>query len=153
MKGLFELIIFVLIGVILLWFGYTLFFHTGIPAWGSSPKRSRSGKGEGRNGERQSGEKQPCPVCSARLEEAELVSSLAFPSINGGKDRLMHIRGCHYCLGGERERICPVCGTYLLDEEILVCRFYERPGRRAHIHVLGCSECKKPRLAQSRYGR
>jgi hypothetical protein len=55
----------------------------------------------------------------------------------------MHIRGCVYCLNGERDRVCPVCGARLGANDILIARMFERP-RRAHVHVLGCSKCRKP---------
>jgi len=142
MKQIFEVFIFILIGVSLLWFGYTLFFTVGGPAWGSFgwPKRRRKPRAES-----MPGDPQTCPVCSAKLDDGELVSSVAFPSMNGGKDRFMHIRGCLYCIGGDRDRVCPVCGLLLKGDEILICRLYERPGRRSHVHVLGCTSCKGPR--------
>ncbi|MDR2102796.1 MAG: hypothetical protein LBP42_01695 [Treponema sp.] len=90
------------------------------------------------------GSPQTCPVCSARLEKGVPVKSTAFPSFTG-KDRLMYIRGCFYCLEGERDRVCPVCGALLHREEILIARMFERPGR-SHVHVLGCSQCR-PDLA------
>lgn len=143
MEQIFEVLGFVIIGVILLWFGYTLFFGVSIPAWGQSRRRrSRRPRGESFPGEPQT-----CPVCSAKLNPGELVSSLAFPSLNGGKDRFMHIRGCVYCLHGDRDRVCPVCGIILKENEILIARLFERPGRRAHVHVLGCSRCKSPHSA------
>jgi hypothetical protein len=60
----------------------------------------------------------------------------------------MHIRGCVYCLEGERSqnRVCPVCGHILNKDEILICRLYERQHKtrkRPHIHVIGCSSCKR----------
>ena len=144
MKHIYEVLIFVVLGIALLWFGYTLFFSIGIPAWGGvgRPRRRRFRKPRG---ESMPGEPQTCPVCSARLYEGELVKSSAFPSMNGGKDRFMHIRGCAYCLRGDRERVCPVCGIILKEDEILICRLFERPGRRSHVHVLGCTRCKGPR--------
>ena len=144
MKEILEVLAFVVIGVILLWFGYTLFFSVGIPAWSGigRPRRRRALKPRGVS---MPGEPQTCPVCSAKLNEGELVSSCAFPSMNGGKDRFMHIRGCIYCLHGDRDRVCPVCNIILKDDEILISRLFERPGRRAHVHVLGCTKCKGPR--------
>ena len=142
MKQVFEVIIFVLLGVGLLWFGYTLFFTVGIPAFGGLPRRRRNIKPKG---EGMPGEPQTCPVCSAKLDDGEMVSSSAFPSLNGGKDRFMHIKGCLYCLNGDRDRVCPVCGAVLTWNEILISRLFERPGRRTHVHVLGCSRCKRPR--------
>ena len=141
MKQILDALIFVIIGVVLLWFGYTLFFNVGVPAWGGW-NRPRRYRGRKPRGERMPGDPQTCPVCSAMLEEGELVSSHAFPSLNGGKDRFMHIRGCVYCLHGDRNRVCPVCGLVLRENEILISRLFERPGRRSHVHVLGCSRCK-----------
>ena len=144
MKSIIEVLIFVVIGVILLWFGYSLFIGVGIPAWANSGflRRRRKRKSHGIS---MPGDPQTCPVCSAKLDDGELVSSVAFPSLNGGKDRFMHIRGCLYCIGGDRERVCPVCGIILKGDEILISRLFERPGRRPHVHVLGCSRCRGPR--------
>ena len=143
MGQFFEVLIFVCIGIALLWFGYTLFFQLGLPALGGGHRRRKSGLRP--RVESSPGEPQTCPVCSAKLDEGELVSSSAFPSMNGGKDRFMHIRGCLYCLRGDRERACPVCGIVLRGEEILISRLFERKGRRSHVHVLGCTRCKGPR--------
>ncbi|MCL2231492.1 MAG: hypothetical protein FWB99_00270 [Treponema sp.] len=114
MRDILEIFIFVFIGVILLWFGYTLFFGFGFPALrggkGGWFRKHRSPKARA---EGTPGDPQICPVCSAKLDDGQLVSSLAFPSMNGGKDRFMHIRGCTYCLQGDRNRICPVCGRVL----------------------------------------
>ena len=145
MREFLEVLIFVVIGIILLWFGYTLFFSLGIPTLGGGKgfrfRRHRSLKPKGKG---TPGDPQTCPVCSAKLDDGQLVSSLAFPSMNGGKDRFMHIRGCSYCLYGNRDRVCPVCVRVLRGDEILICRLFERPGRRAHVHVLGCTKCKGP---------
>ncbi|GHV50516.1 hypothetical protein AGMMS49579_04240 [Spirochaetia bacterium] len=86
------------------------------------------------------GESQACPVCSAKLPKGEPVKSSAFPSLNG-KDRLMHIQGCVYCLKGKRKRRCPVCGAALRNDEYLISRIFERPGR-SHVHVIGCNRCR-----------
>lgn len=142
MEQFFEVFLFVVIGVVLLWFGYTLFFSIGIPAWGGSFRRRRNIRPRS---EGLPGDPQICPVCSAKLDDGEMVSSAAFPSLNGGKDRFMHIRGCVYCLHGDRDRICPVCGAILKGHEILISRLFERPGRRSHVHVIGCTQCKGPR--------
>ena len=149
MKQFLEILVFVSIGAALLWFGYTLFFSVGLPAWGpagrSAKRRFRKRRFPRPRGESFPGEPQTCPVCSAKLFEGEVVRSTAFPSMNGGKDRFMHIRGCVYCLHGDRDRVCPVCGRVLRENEILISRLFERPGRRSHVHVLGCSRCKGPR--------
>ena len=135
MNQLFLTFLFVIIAVALLWFGYTLLM----------------GKKQGKTRKRRSrgisfpGDPQTCPVCSTKLNDGEVVKSLAFPSLSGGKDRFMHIKGCIYCLGGERDRVCPVCYNVLGEEEILICRLFERPHsllQRPHVHVLGCTRCR-----------
>jgi hypothetical protein len=145
MRQIFEVLIFVLIGIFLLWFGYTLFFCFFVPAPGGLGRRNNRRQNLKPKGESTPGEPQTCPVCSAKLRPGELVSSSAFPSLNGGKDRFMHIRGCLYCLQGGRDRVCPVCGAVLKGNEILISRLFERPGRRSHVHVIGCTRCKGPR--------
>ena len=143
MGQIFEILLYVFLGIALFWFGYTLFSRMGIPAL--------SGLGRGRKDTRtptasgNPGEPQTCPVCSAKLNKGEQVSSAAFPSLNGGKDRFMHILGCLYCLRGDRDRVCPVCGIILKVNEILITRLFERRGTRPHVHVLGCTCCKGPR--------
>jgi hypothetical protein len=131
-------------GILLLWFGYTLFFTTRVGKPSGKPGSAGLNRGSFPE-ESYAGAPQTCPVCAARLKAGELVSSSAFPSFNG-TDRLMHIRGCVYCLSGERERICPVCGAVLHTDEILVSRMFERAFRRSHVHVLGCSRCRKAGL-------
>jgi hypothetical protein len=130
---------FVFTGLALLWFGYTLFFRKG-----GSGARVKTGLSRG-GGESWAGEAHTCPVCSARLESIQLVKSVAFPSLNG-YDRMMHIQGCVFCLGGEdpRPRTCPVCRSPLGKEEYLFARVFERPSRKPHVHVLGCRHCRGP---------
>jgi len=135
-----QLVAIVTIGVALLCFGYSLFAKQLAAirfAW-----QDKTGH-KNRHKTGNPGEPQVCPVCSARLNKGELISSLAFPSLTGGRDRLMHIRGCHYCLNGYSIRRCPVCGDHLRANDYLIARMFERPQRRNHVHVLGCSRCKK----------
>jgi len=136
----FEILVFVTIGVALLWFGYSLFFGSLGPLrlTGLRGLRRRRRKKGGKPGD-----PQVCPVCSAILRKGELVSSHAYPSLSGGRDRLMHIQGCYFCLTLDRTRRCPVCGTNLRDKDYLISRMFERPRRRKHVQVLGCSICKR----------
>ena len=140
MDTLFQALGLTLVGVVLLYFGFTLFF--AIPGGIPMPvfKRRRGSKPKG---ESYPGAPRTCPVCCARLEKGERVKSAAFPSL-GGYDRLMHISGCTYCIQGGRRRVCPVCGAVLREEEFLVARLFEKPAR-SHVHVLGCSRCKMRR--------
>jgi hypothetical protein len=82
-------LVFVLIGILLLWFGYSLFFTTG----GINPRHARNRKRGGSLREGVPGAPRTCPVCSALLERGERVKSSAFPAM-GKADRLMHISGC-----------------------------------------------------------
>ena len=90
MRDYIQILIFITIGIALLWFGYSLF--TGqwakIRSSFQAKPAQRSGKGSSSPGEAQT-----CPICSSRLM-GDLVKTLAYPSITGGRDRLMHIRGC-----------------------------------------------------------
>ena len=139
--GLLGILIFLILGSVLLAFGYTLCFRI-------SPGSRRGGKAEGAGIEGQAGDPQTCPVCAARLPPGVLVKSAVYPPVNG-TDRLMHIMGCPFCLEGEaekrRRRVCPVCHKALGDNDYLFARVFERPGK-SHDHVLGCINCRRPRV-------
>ena len=143
MEHYIQILLIIIIALVLFWFGFSLRFEKGF-LWGgfTSSKKRQSPQPRVIS---LSGATKTCPVCGTQLAEGETIKSTAFPSLNGGKDRVMHIKGCTYCLKGEGERICPVCGETLKVEEILVCRIYEkRPGsgkKRSHVHVLGCTRC------------
>ena len=143
MRGYLQLLTLVTMGVFLLWFGYTLFIKqwAGVRAQWKTRPGQRLKKVSRRSGD--IGNSSACPVCSSLLDKGDLVKTLVYPSITGGKDRLMHIRGCMYCINGDLERTCPVCGAPLEVEGILVARMFERPDRHPHVHVLGCSRCRR----------
>lgn len=92
----------------------------------------------------------PCPLCEKSLQRGERVHSVIF---NQGEDRLMNIYGCPWCYdehpGGRREpsreRFCPSCGVTLKEGSFAVARVFERPGRKMHVHVLGCPVCRNMR--------
>ncbi|MDR2543221.1 MAG: hypothetical protein LBC80_07220 [Treponema sp.] len=142
-----QILALVIISIILLWFGYTLFlgplspFYRGFFLWSKWEKREQQ-KGE-------PGDPQVCPVCSIKLYKGELVKSVAFPSISGGIDRLMYIKGCFSCLNDNVQRRCPVCNSNLSTDDFLVSRMFERMGRKNHVHVLGCNRCKRINLPSS----
>jgi hypothetical protein len=135
-----QILAFVIVGIALLWFGYTIFlgpsspFYPGLFPWRKKKLSDIKGK---------AGEPQVCPICSVRLDKGEQVKTVAFPSASGGIDRLMYIKGCHSCLNSNIPRRCPVCGSVLSLEDYLVARMFERSKRKNHIHVLGCNHCKK----------
>jgi len=135
-----QILILTTVGVVLLWLGYSMLigpFNKIQLIWLWWPRRKLRRKTGS------PGDPQVCPVCSKVLKRGELVSSHAYPSLSGGRDRLMNIRGCPYCLEGRRLRRCPVCRAFLRYNEHLVTRMFERPNSRNHVHVLGCSRCKR----------
>ncbi|MDR2181456.1 MAG: hypothetical protein LBN92_02130 [Treponema sp.] len=140
MAKLVQILLLVFAGIALLWFGYTLFFTIpgglSLPVFRRARRTRRTPRSEGIPGDPRT-----CPVCSAVLEQGERVKSAVFPAM-GGAERLMHIAGCDYGLERGRRRRCPVCHAVLGGEDFLVARLYEKPVR-SHVHVLGCSRCKK----------
>ena len=147
-----EIIVIVTVGIILVFLFYFLVYSIRLPSFGRRKKPEKTGPEEGR-----AGDPQTCPVCSAKLNEGQLVSSAAFPAAKGSNDRLMHIRGCTHCIFGDRERQCPVCLSSITTKEHLVSRLFDRLpagpiGRtmgissgRSHVHIVGCSICRGPR--------
>ncbi len=129
-------------GIILLWFGYSLFFGASSP-FGDGLRRFFNGKPKQTQVKGVVGDPQVCPVCSIKLIKGDLVKSQAFPSVTGGRDRLMFIRGCYSCLHNNVPRSCPICGASLSLEDYLIARMFERTNSRNHVHVLGCNHCRK----------
>ena len=136
-----QVLVLVIAGIVLLWFGYSLFFGSLSPFYPGrffwrNWKKKENIKGD-------VGDPQVCPVCSIKLERGELVKSVAFPSLTGGKDRLMYISGCFSCLNRNLPRQCPVCGSNLSVSDYLISRMFERSNRHNHVHVLGCNQCRR----------
>ncbi|MDR2516990.1 MAG: hypothetical protein LBC88_06375 [Spirochaetaceae bacterium] len=148
MRDVFQFLVFTIIGVMLIWFSYTLFFLRGRAR--QEKKRGKAGRSPAVETGRP-GDPKVCPVCAAKLGAGERVKSAAWPGIPG-QGRLMHISGCVFCLDGSRDRKCPVCGAALLVDEVLVARIFDRPGR-SHVHVLGCSHCREALAGAARRAR
>jgi len=137
-----QILVLIVIGVILLLFGYSLFFGRMSPLYLKLFSWKKSNKKKKKNHKGKPGDPQVCPICSMKLDRGDLVKSLAFPSMTGGRDRLMYIRGCFTCLERSVPRRCPICGLELSLEDYLVTRMFERSNNRNHVHVLGCNHCK-----------
>lgn len=88
----------------------------------------------------------PCPICKSMLRRGERVHSVVFSKGKSGRSQesIAHLFGCPYCYPANRQhpRICPVCSRTIRDEGYLVARMFERPGKK-HVHVLGCTECRR----------
>ncbi len=93
-------------------------------------------------------ENRPCPLCKKALKRGERVHSVIY---SNGEDRLMNIHGCPWCYrkhpagskASLRPRSCPSCGGPLKEGNFAIARVFERPGRKMHIHVLGCPSCRE----------
>ncbi|MDR2965622.1 MAG: hypothetical protein LBU88_07590, partial [Treponema sp.] len=97
-----QILLFIIVGIILLWFGYNLFFGKNSPFYlGFGFKKKEDFKGK-------LGDAMTCPICSIKLIKGDLVKTIAFPSTQS-LDRLMYIRGCPICIEGSIPRKCPVC--------------------------------------------
>jgi len=162
-----KLLLYIIIGLLLMWIGYKLFFMfikekkddqelNSPDGTSGSGAKSGSGGASGSNGASGSGAKPPkykgtsdsgglmiCPLCLFKMDNSEMIKTTAFPPMTpDAKDRLMHIHGCVYCMDGKRERICPVCGKAIGVNDFLVARIFDRSIRRSHVHVLGCTQCR-----------
>jgi hypothetical protein len=150
MEDYLQILLFVVLGFILLCFIYGIVMDQ----WarirrraGAKPGKSRKAGKEKKEGEEAAGKPKgvkTCPVCSTVLKNGELIETRAYPSLTGGRERLIHIQGCVFCMKkGGRERKCPVCGAVLTPDEKLVARMFENPVKGQHVHILGCFKCRK----------
>ncbi|TVR59358.1 MAG: hypothetical protein EA426_07455 [Spirochaetaceae bacterium] len=95
----------------------------------------------------------PCPLCGELLRKGETVHTHVFNK--GAKtkpdDTLVHMFGCKYCRppNAKKARICPVCRKTVPDDGYIVARMFNRE-KRKHVHVLGCTECRKNSRRSSR---
>lgn len=86
-----------------------------------------------------------CPLCNHLLGKGETIRATLFKN---GSDRLMDIVGCPYCdpqspLYDHSPRLCPVCKRQLEANETVPARIFSKPGKKMHIHVLGCKVCRR----------
>jgi hypothetical protein len=90
------------------------------------------------------GEAGVCPVCSALLLNGAQIKSALFP---GDKERMCHIFGCPHCHPYKDDSVarkCPVCKKTVPQEGYLIARLFERPNKKRHVHILGCTVCRVP---------
>ncbi len=88
-----------------------------------------------------------CPLCGTPLQRGETVHSHLYP---GKPDGMMYIYGCPFCYKDhprvkfkkELVRICPYCKKDIPADGWVVARVFEKP-EKTHVHVLGCTECRK----------
>jgi hypothetical protein len=155
-----KLLLYIIIGLLLMWVGYKLYFSffkkksVKKVDQGLESRGDKSGSGGAQGSDAKSPQKQYkgtensgglmiCPICLFKMDSGEMIKTKAFPPLTPeSKDRLMHIHGCVYCMDGKRERICPVCGKTISVKDFLIARIFDRSIRRSHVHVLGCTQCR-----------
>jgi len=131
-----NILTLIIIGIILLSFGTFLFFGPPSPFYPYMPWAKKKHR-------KQTNDSQFCPVCLYKIFRGELVKTIAFPKKANSSDCLMHIKGCVNCLENNKPRQCPICKADLSVDDFLVARMFERRGQKNHVHVLGCSRCRK----------
>jgi len=138
MGKIIQVLLMIICGIVLLWFGYFLFFGPPSPFYPSLPwSKKRKFKGT-------PGEARVCPVCSILMVKGDTLKTVAFPPATPNSiDRMMHIKGCYSCLNNNVPRRCPICKAKLSVNDFLVARMFERPYTKNHIHILGCNRCRK----------
>lgn len=100
----------------------------------------------------------PCPLCSELLRRGETVKSKVIEIAAGRpgdrfagnrlgvKETIAHLFGCPHCWpsNAEHPRVCPYCKARLGKDDYVVARYFEKEQGRNHLHVLGCTICRKP---------
>jgi len=154
-----KLLLYIFLGILIFWIGSTLYFNfftkkrrRGEPAQPDQGLETHAATGKGGvpeagakkyKGQESSGGLMICPVCMFKMDSGDMIKATTFPPLTPyHKDRLMYINGCIYCMGGKRERVCPVCGKSLSVTDFLIARLFDRQNRNPHVHVLGCTLCR-----------
>ena len=131
----FYIVFLLFLGIMLLVFAYGLFTYSRKK---TTKKKETLVRGI-------IGEAGVCPICSMLLTDGAQIKSALFP---GDKERMCHIFGCPHCHPYKKdtvERTCPVCKQKIPQEGYLIARLFERPHKKRHVHILGCTVCRTPR--------
>jgi uncharacterized protein YbaR (Trm112 family) len=134
-----QFIVLLLIGVVVVWLLRILVKEGGARRRKAPGKRPAA---VSETEERLPG--RPCPLCQTPLERGQRVHSVVYP---GKTDKLVEIYGCPNCRPKtgptKAARVCPVCRQTLADTDYVVGRMFQRSNKRKHLHVLGCTRCRK----------
>ncbi len=88
-----------------------------------------------------------CPLCNSSLYVGENIISKVYRPMNV-PDQLMIVMGCPHCYPACEpgvKRICPVCHKAVAQNQSLTARLFNKAMGKKHVHVIGCSNCHKPR--------
>lgn len=88
-----------------------------------------------------------CPVCQSELFVGEQLISKVYRPMKV-PDQLMTIQGCPHCYPKCEPgvaRVCPVCRKAIAPDQALTARLFNKAVGKKHVHIIGCSNCHKPR--------
>ncbi len=88
-----------------------------------------------------------CPVCQSELFVGEQLISKVYRPMKV-PDQLMTIQGCPHCYPKCQPgvaRVCPVCHKAVAPDQALTARLFNKAIGKKHVHIIGCSNCHKPR--------
>ena len=88
-----------------------------------------------------------CPVCQSELFVGEQLISKVYRPMKV-PDQLMTIQGCPHCYPKCEPgvaRVCPVCHKSIAPDQSLTARLFNKAVGKKHVHIIGCSNCHKPR--------
>lgn len=88
-----------------------------------------------------------CPVCQSELFVGEQLISKVYRPMKV-PDQLMTIQGCPHCYPKCEpgvSRVCPVCHKAIAPDQALTARLFNKAIGKKHVHIIGCSNCHKPR--------
>ena len=88
-----------------------------------------------------------CPVCQSELFVGEQLISKVYRPMKV-PDQLMTIQGCPHCYPKCEpgvSRVCPVCHKAIAPDQALTARLFNKAVGKKHVHIIGCSNCHKPR--------
>ena len=88
-----------------------------------------------------------CPVCQSELFVGEQLISKVYRPMKV-PDQLMTIQGCPHCYPKCEPgvaRVCPVCHKAIAPDQALTARLFNKAVGKKHVHIIGCSNCHRPR--------
>ena len=94
----------------------------------------------------------PCPLCTSPITKYQKIHSLYYRKKTPNhhlpvEEITTHIFGCPFCwpTNVSHPRNCPVCQKPLSPDGYLVARTFRKRGKKDHVHIIGCTECKRVR--------
>jgi hypothetical protein len=113
-----------------------------LAVWSNNKKRQAA-----RTGKQSNMQPVKCPICQSELFVGEQLISKVYRPMKV-PDQLMTIQGCPHCYPKCEPgvaRVCPVCHKAIAADQALTARLFNKAVGKKHVHIIGCSNCHKPR--------